>query len=48
MSTIAHPKSDRDEFKVALRALGHNITKEKCKAVFKDDKNMTHIGWEVA
>lgn len=37
---------DRDEFKVALRALGHNITKEKCKAVFKDDKNMTHIGWE--
>jgi len=37
---------DRDEFKVAIRALGHTITKEKFKSIFKlpDEKLCS---WEV-
>ena len=37
---------DRDEFKVALRALGFNITKEKFRSVFKEPQDKM-CSWEV-
>ena len=37
---------DRDEFKVALRALGHTIKKEKFKTIFKMPEDKL-CSWEV-
>lgn len=37
---------DRDEFKVALRALGYSITKDKFKAIFKQPDEKL-CSWEV-
>ena len=38
---------DRDEFKVALKALGHNITKEKFTKIFKQPGDQL-ASWDVS